>query len=272
MLDDTQPMYYYKFARGIKTGSTSPAGNCVITTAQKGNYRYLAVVMDSPTQEYEGMEAKYSFIDAATLFDWAFENLRYTTILPSGKAVTKVSVRCGKSANAVALTPKEDVQVLLMAKTDPSAVSIKALKAPAELEAPVKKGEAVCKATVSFKGKTLATVDLVTAQSIERSPVKSFFYFLWQHIFYTILAIVLLILLIILCVKIRKKVQKKLLIARANAANKKAAATQRVPAKKQAPAKPKKRKKNEKSEKQKQYEAYKREQRRKSQNPEDYWR
>ncbi len=73
--------YYYEYASGIKTGSTEEAGYCVITEASKDGYNYLAVVLGAPVIDYnnDGYVEKCSFIDAASLFDWAFDSLKYTT-------------------------------------------------------------------------------------------------------------------------------------------------------------------------------------------------
>lgn len=81
MLQSGYVSYYYEYASGIKTGSTEEAGYCVITKASKDGYNYLAVVLGAPVIDYnsDGYVEKCSFIDAASLFDWAFDSLKYTT-------------------------------------------------------------------------------------------------------------------------------------------------------------------------------------------------
>lgn len=37
--------HYYEYASGIKTGTTTKAGRCVVSTASKNGYRYLGIVM-----------------------------------------------------------------------------------------------------------------------------------------------------------------------------------------------------------------------------------
>lgn len=80
MLQSGYVSYYYEYASGIKTGSTEEAGYCVITKASKDGYNYLAVVLGAPVIDYnnDGYVEKCSFIDAASLFDWAFDSLKYT--------------------------------------------------------------------------------------------------------------------------------------------------------------------------------------------------
>ena len=100
--------YYYEYASGIKTGSTEEAGYCVITKASKDGYNYLAVVLGAPVIDYnsDGYVEKCSFIDAASLFDWAFDSLKYTTLVSESDVIDEVPVENGKDADAVQLVRK----------------------------------------------------------------------------------------------------------------------------------------------------------------------
>ena len=66
--------YYFPYAKGIKTGSTSRAGRCLITTAEKDGQRFLAITMKAP---YNSMDTEIEKILAAQidnlhLLQWAF--------------------------------------------------------------------------------------------------------------------------------------------------------------------------------------------------------
>ena len=78
MLQPGYVTYYYEYAQGIKTGSTEEAEYCVITKAAKDGYNYLAVVLKSPQQAINGESylTKCSFVDAKSLFEWAFDSLK----------------------------------------------------------------------------------------------------------------------------------------------------------------------------------------------------
>ncbi|MBR0412177.1 MAG: serine hydrolase [Eubacterium sp.] len=182
MLDEGHVSYYYEYAEGIKTGSTDEAGYCVITKAAKDGYNYLAIVLDSPIKKFDGIETKCSFIDAATLFDWAFDSLKYSTVIRMNDLVDEVSVKNGKDADTVQLVAEKDVTTLVPASLDPSAVMIKPVNPPKELKAPVSQGEKVCEAQVIYADKVIANVDLVAATTVELSTflglvsaIKGFF-------------------------------------------------------------------------------------------------
>lgn len=169
MLDKAHLTYYYEYAEGIKTGSTSEAGYCLITKASKNGYNYLAIVMGSPIKNLKGIDTKCSFIDAATLFDWAFDSLKYTTVIRQNDVVTEVPVINGKDADTVQLVAQEDVTSLVPSTLDPSAVVIEPVNPPTEIDAPVTKGDKICKANIIYADQTVATVQLVAAQTVELS-------------------------------------------------------------------------------------------------------
>lgn len=169
MTDKAHVTYYYEYAEGIKTGSTTEAGYCVVTKASKNGYNYLAIVMDSPKQKLDGIETKCSFIDGKTLFEWAFNSLKYTMVLRENDVVAEVPVVNGKDADTVQLVAEKDVNTLVPVSLDASAVMIKPVDMPESLDAPVTKGEKICTAEIIYGGKVLAVVNLVAAQEVELS-------------------------------------------------------------------------------------------------------
>lgn len=66
--------YYFPYAKGVKTGSTSKAGRCLITTAEKDGFRYLSITMKAPFNAWETDKEKIfaSQIDGLHLLQWAF--------------------------------------------------------------------------------------------------------------------------------------------------------------------------------------------------------
>ena len=171
MLDKFHITYYYEYAEGIKTGSTTEAGYCVITKASKDGYNYLAVVMDAPIKKLDGIDTKCSFIDAATLFDWAFDSLKYSTVIHRKDLVDEVPVENGKDADTVGLVASKDVTTLVPGAFDESLLVIRPVDAPEQLEAPVLQGERVCKAEVMYAHKVIATVNLEAAETVELSTM-----------------------------------------------------------------------------------------------------
>ena len=206
MLDRAHLTYYYEYAEGIKTGSTGEAGYCVITKASKNGYNYLAIVMGSPIKNLNGIDTKCSFIDAASLFDWAFDSLKYTTVIRQNDVVSEVPGINGKDADTVQLVAQADVTSLVPSTLDPSAVIVEPVNPPTEIEAPVTKGDKICKANIIYADQTVATVQLVAAQTVELSTflkilnaLKKFFSnkFVLLVIFVIILALIAYVIIFI---------------------------------------------------------------------------
>ena len=204
MLDPHHLSYYYEYAEGIKTGSTSQAGYCVITKASKNGYNYLAVVMGSPIKKIDGIDTKCSFIDAATLFDWAFDSLKYSVVVKGNDVVCEIPVEDGKDADSVQLGSNKDITALVPASLNASAVMIKPVDPPEKLNAPIVKDEKICEADVYYANKIVATVDLCAMQTVELSTflkivnaVKSF---LSNKIVLAVIVLLIILLIIYIAV------------------------------------------------------------------------
>lgn len=227
MLDKSQSLYYYAYAQGIKTGSTSQAGYCVITMAQKDDHRYLVVVMDSPMQSVNGEEAKGSFIDAKAIFEWAFA-MKSAVLADTAQAVQSIAVIDGKGADSVALVPAKEVSALVPQNADLTQLEVKALKLPASLKAPVKEGDTVCKAVITYRGKTIAETELVAQNDVKLNVFARIFRVLGEFIkAHPILFILILLLLAFIVFVIIQSVRKKKARKRKEAMRKKRAARER---------------------------------------------
>lgn len=199
MLDRFHVTYFYEYAKGIKTGSTTEAGYCVITRAAKDGYNYLAVVLDSPIKKLDGIDTKCSFIDAKSLFDWAFDTIKYATVVRQNELVHEVPIVNGKDVDSVQLVAKEDITTLVPASLDPSAVYFEPIDAPEQLEAPITKGDYICSANIIYADQTIATVDLVAAQTVELSTFLKLFN-IFKKIFTNKIVLAILFILIAVAV------------------------------------------------------------------------
>lgn len=215
--------YYYEYAAGIKTGSTDEAGYCVITKASKNGYNYLAVVMGAPVIDYnsDGYDEKCSFIDAASLFEWAFSSLKYTTLFENGEIVDEIAVENGKDADSVQLVTAEALNTIVPTSLDKSAIIIDVKDKPESLSAPVEAGDLVCTADIIYGDEVIATIDLIAANSVELSTflkiinaIKAFFSLLIVKVI--LLAAVLLAVIYLLLVYKNYQKKKKRRQARAN--------------------------------------------------------
>lgn len=220
MLHPGYVTYYYEYAQGIKTGSTEQAEYNVIVKASKDGYNYLAIVMKSPQQKIKNQSylTKCSFVDAKSLFEWAFDSLKYTTIVAKDEVIGEVGVENGKDADTVALVAANDTNVIVPVGLDKSAVIIEIQEKPSSLQAPVTKGQKVCSANIIYGDEVIASVPLVAAKTVELSTflkvinaIKAFFGLTVVKVILVIafLAIVLYVYIFFKSLNKKKKVEKR---------------------------------------------------------------
>ncbi len=167
MLHPEDGAYYYEFAQGIKTGTTTQAGNCVITKADKGGKSYLAIVMDSPMIN----EMKGSFVDAKALFEWGYNDLSEKELYTTSEVIAKTDILYGKDCNKLGLSVDKSLTALVPVKAKAGDCEVKLSGLSKELEAPVKKGDVICKANIIYKGKVVALTTLVAAEDVKLNIV-----------------------------------------------------------------------------------------------------
>ena len=220
MLHPGYVTYYYEYAQGIKTGSTEQAEYNVIVKASKDGYNYLAIVMKSPQQKIKNQSylTKCSFVDAKSLFEWAFDSLKYTTIVAKDEVIGEVSVENGKDADTVALVAANDTNVIVPVGLDKSAVIIEISRKAVITSSSVTKGQKVCSANIIYGDEVIASVPLVAAKTVELSTflkvinaIKAFFGLTVVKVILVIafLAIVLYVYIFFKSLNKKKKVEKR---------------------------------------------------------------
>ena len=162
--------YLYPDAHGIKTGSTSDAGYCLVSSAEKGELRFLSVVMGCErVVDASGKADVKSFSETKRLFEWGFENFSYKTVQSVNDMLASIPVTLSQETNSVVLHPAEDVVVLL-----PNALSADDLKRVIRferqsVEAPVQAGEVLAEAVLSYGDTEYAAIPLVALNDIDAS-------------------------------------------------------------------------------------------------------
>lgn len=165
--------YYYKYANGIKTGSSGPEECCIMATATKDGYTYLCILMESPYETGKDGKTKTNraMTEAKALFQWAFNSLKYKTIVNQATAVHELPVEYSWDTDHIQLVPEKDISALVPADLDSSGVLIVPDKGslPEKIEAPAAKGDVVGTATIMVAGQEIGKVNLVLPENIKRS-------------------------------------------------------------------------------------------------------
>jgi len=216
MINSVHPNYYYRNAKGIKTGSTDLAGRCVVSTAHKDGYNYIAIVMKAPSKDVNGDDEadNCALVDCKTLFSWTFSNIKLKTVVTKGQIITpEFPVAHSWETDYVSLVATEDYSALVPSGLDNTSVYFKLVDGsyPDALGSSTKTGDVVAKANVCYGNDVICTIDLTVAEDISNSIVLTILHFIrdiFGSAFVKILLILLAILIIgyiILCIYINRK-------------------------------------------------------------------
>ena len=196
--------YYYRYAIGIKTGSTPEAGQCLVSAAEKDGRTLYAVVLQSETiKQEDGSNKRYAFLDSSALLDWGFSNTQRKVLLDSQFFAGTIPVTLSRQADYVGTAAQGMLEATIQKGLDPEKFTRTVTFNQESLTAPVEKGQVLGQVTVSYGGQTYGTLPLVAVDGVERSEllyrldqVKQFFDQLWVKIAAVLLILVVLFFLL----------------------------------------------------------------------------
>lgn len=206
---DTVSEYYYPNASGIKTGFTTPAGRCLISTATDGNLKFLSVLLGAETELLEDGNVWYhSFSETAELFDYGFDNYAYAQVLTNLENLDQVEVHNASGRDTVVIKPTGNVDALLPKNYDKEKITKEYTLYSGNdyLEAPLEAAEIVGTVSVYYDGNYVGQTTVETLTAVDRSEIassfeatKSFFEEYWWIVL--LLGIIILLLTVVLMIR-----------------------------------------------------------------------
>ncbi len=163
----------YSKATGIKTGHTTPAGYCLVSSAEDEGLTYIAVVLGGYIDETTGRN--YSYVDSINLFLWGFSDFGYRTIVSSSDPVKEIEVSLAREKDFVVLRAAEDVTAFLHEDDDVDTIFTKSISVQENISAPIESGDVLGAMTIMRGNEVYARVDLVAMNTVERS--EGLYYF-----------------------------------------------------------------------------------------------
>jgi D-alanyl-D-alanine carboxypeptidase (penicillin-binding protein 5/6) len=146
-------LYRANWTTGVKTGHTFGAAYVLVGSGQRHGVRLISVVIGTPTETERDLAS-------LRLLEYGFS--RYERRLPvrAGEVLAEASVRYGggelllRAARTVSIGVRPDQRLGL------------AVRAPSELEGPIRRGAPLGKATVFVDGRRVAAVALRAGRSV----------------------------------------------------------------------------------------------------------
>lgn len=205
--------FYYKYCKGGKTGTTTPAGYNLVSLSEKDDTEFMLVAMHVPK---DSVTTNTVFNDSKLLYNWAFENYKNKKILDSTEVITEVEVELSAKGDHLILIPQTNAYSVVPVDIDVSSLE-RTVHTQEKIYAPVTEGDVLGTVTLSKDGIDYAVVNLVAASDVKRSTVlyylhliEQFFSNLWVRIACIIIAIFIIIYIIIMISQNRRRRRRKL--------------------------------------------------------------
>ena len=159
---------YYGDAYGLKAGYSAQDGYNIVAAASSGGINVVAVVMGCDSGDSR-------FADAIRLFDWAFDNYSYRSVMSSTETLDSVAVALG-TTDSTGVRPESDVELLLPNDQELGDVRFEITyyheRDGVELMAPVNAGESLGEVTVYVDGEVYGTSRLVATSAVDMSRME----------------------------------------------------------------------------------------------------
>lgn len=170
--------HYYPYATGVKSGRTSKAGRCLVSSAKKDGLSLVAVVLKSNEEDI--------WEDSAQLLSYGFEQYKHITI-PKGEVAEKVRVKNAhpKDPNEVHLILGQDLQFNIRRMDEAKIVKkvyleetdIELREAESFIKAPIQKGEVIGRVVYFLGEDILGESQLMAEHGIRRkSLIQSYWW------------------------------------------------------------------------------------------------
>jgi D-alanyl-D-alanine carboxypeptidase (penicillin-binding protein 5/6) len=149
-----QLLWKYLWADGIKTGTTSAAGPCLVSSASKGNRKLIAVVLSSGDR----------WADSMKLFEYGFNSFSYYQVAVTGAVYGSIPVQ-NSEKESLAVVYANDLGVLVPSIGD-RGIKKRAI-IMTDLLAPIKKGQVIGMVSYYVSQNFVRSTDLIANEDLE---------------------------------------------------------------------------------------------------------
>lgn len=155
-------LWMFEEADGVKTGTTSQAGPCLVSSATRGSQKLIAVVLHDHSRWYDSMKLlKYGF-DNFELYEYAEQNTVLSTL--AVEKGTKPYLDAIVASPAVVVVPTKDYEK----------VNVE-VDLPEKIKAPIYKGQKIGEIVFYVDDKAIKSVDLIAYQDVPEKTVIRIF-------------------------------------------------------------------------------------------------
>ncbi len=188
---NSNPDIRYVYGTGIKTGSTSDAGQCFVGSAKLGSMVLVSSIFRSPKEIPERV-----FIDTKSMFKYGFNNYRIRTVQKGEELASTCKVKYARGKSSLVLKTYKDV-VALLPSADYFADNLRSeIKIKDDITAPVKEGDVLGEIVFLYGDDEVARSPLYASRSVGKSIIKQFFSYIFNIWFILIFGVVVFVILL----------------------------------------------------------------------------
>lgn len=141
---------YYKYAISGKTGYTTPAKNCLVTSTNKNGFELIVVVLHADGK-IDGVSARY--YDTMQLINYAYDNYRISNFLEKGSQVDSIEIETSNGSKERLNLLLDNTIEILCSKNDNIRKSDGKVELN-EITLPINKGDILGKITYNINDTT----------------------------------------------------------------------------------------------------------------------
>lgn len=190
--------FVYEGTTGIKTGRTTEAGNCLVSSVKRNGMELIGVL-------FNGKDIHASHEESIRMMDYGFEHYQTIRGIAKGELLGETKVKRARRKDTVTLVAAEDVSVVVPKGTEKKQLELR-LDLPEKVYAPLKEGQAVAQVTVLHEGQEIGKGTLNALTKVDRSflwPLMALGEWIWGFAFvrgvvYVVLAVLGVVVLLIL--------------------------------------------------------------------------
>ncbi len=148
-------LWEYEGGDGVKTGYTTRAGRCLVTSATRNGTKLIAVALNDGNW----------FNDCYKLMDYGFENFTTYVICEKEQFFKKIPINNGKKDFVSAIS--QDTFIYPLKEEELDRVKIN-LNLPKAIEAPIAKGEIIGDITIYLDGQIIHMGKVISKEKVEK--------------------------------------------------------------------------------------------------------
>lgn len=161
--------WYYKDCKGIKTGTTTPAGACLVSAAEKNGGMLISVLLGCDKDDYTG-GVRPNFTETKRLFEWGFSNFASQTLMEPDKTIATVDDALSTETDKLSVKTAEGLTAVVPIDLDVDDLTF-TYDLPESVRAPISANEKIGSVIISYGNTVYGEIDLIALNSISMSNV-----------------------------------------------------------------------------------------------------